>query len=216
MSLILAVVFLLSLAGIAAQTFLQSHSDRRTAAPGTRHGSKNDWAAVARALDLEVVSRGGLDDPLLRGSIAGHWLSVEQAMGDVEIDVHYLSDVEPFQIAEAPGLNSDDRIVTGDVAFDSELVLASQYSNALAEYLTPARRNALLWLKSSFTIVAVDNEDISVRFSKESWRPEDLIAAITLVVDVAEIMQAGQKLFMAPPSASDEPTLEVIDGGRSG
>ncbi len=214
--MVLTAIFILSLAATVVHAVIEARQERKPNMFGNSSSSHSEWSEVATALDLEIVRRTGMDDPLLRGSISGHWISVEQTMKSIEIDVHYLSGVEPFRVTELSSITAGavDRIETGDDAFDSELVVFSDYPDDLTDYLSPARRNALLWLKSSFEVSEIDDEDICVRFVSESWKADDLISAIELLVDVAEIMQTGQKVFMAPPTI-DSTALEVIDGGLS-
>ena len=219
MPTVLTVIFILSLGGIVLHAIIDAQRERRTVGSGS-FGSPAEWAEAARTLDLEVVPRTSSTGPSLRGSISGHWVSVEQVEDGIEIMAHYLSGGEPFQVVALPSILAEaaNRIETGDDAFDSELAILGDYPDDLTDYLSPARRNALLWLRSSFEITTINDEDISVRFTNENWKAEDLTAAITLLVDVADIMQTGQKVFMAPPTHAPnetelEPELEVIDGG---
>ena len=208
----LSIIFVLSLTAISVQSVAEAIQERKDRSGKRMTASKSDWAEVARALDLEVMARSGLDNPALRGTILGHWVSVEERMNDIEIEVNYRSGISPFEVRE-PGkerADSGERFVTGDEAFETRLAVLTHSTEEMAEYLSPARRNALLWLRSAFELGNISDGCINVMFTNLQWNTEELISAITLVVDDAEIMEAGQKVFMAPPTAGDETNLELV------
>ena len=208
MTVVLSVVFIAALVAIGLMTFVDAFQQNKGINHGGNDATRADWDTVARGTDLQVVNRSGLDDPLLRGAIAGRWVTVEDRMNDIEINVNFRSGTGTFGICEhgQRSSTSGDVLETGDDAFDAALSVTTRSPAEVDEYLSPARRNAVLWLISDDAIdmIDIDEEAINVRFTVSRWKAEELVAAIKLVVDVANIMEAGQKVFMTPPLASDE------------
>ena len=154
----------------------------------------------------------------MRGTVGDHWVSVEQHHDGLEIVVNYRSGLHSFEACEpdTPGHDPAERYTTGDEAFDSKIAVYSRSPAELENYVTPARRNALLWLQSAFALGDIDNEMLDVSFVEPSWHPGELISAIKLVIDVAGIMEAGEKVFMAPPTAEVAPMIAEGQIGGSG
>lgn len=221
MTVALSVVFLASLAAIALLTLVEARKE----SDGHRAGGSattSDWNAVARAHDLEMVTRSGLDEPLLRGTVAGRWVTVEDKMTAIDINVSFRSGTGTFDISDADHTPtvSGDVVSTGDPTFDESFSVSTRSPDEIQDYLTPARRNALLWLAADddLSVDTVDEESLNIGFTPARWNPDDLISAIRLVVDVANIMEVGQKVFMAPPrtmNVSDQNDSDEDDAGES-
>ncbi len=210
MTLALIAIFVTALALISILTVAEMRLERIAKSTSSVNTSKSDWIAVAKALDLEMSPWTTAAKASARGTVGGHWVSVEQLESGIEIVVNYRSGLDSFAATQPnPSERNDDRFVTGDDLFDSQVEVSSRAPEQVRDYLTPARRNALLWLQSAFTLGEIDQEMLDVTFTQTSWQPGQLVSNIELVVDVAEIMEAGEKVFMAPPGVALE-----TDGGE--
>ena len=207
MSVALLAVFVLCLVLTAALALAEVRDERLELDRADHRGAKDNWSEVARELDLEMGPFTE-ETPSLRGSINQHWVSVFPDAAGTHIEVSYQSGIGPFEVAPAAGAttNSNRLVRTGDESFDAELALFSRTPREMAQYLSPARRNAMLWLCSGFEIDQITNEKLNVRLKSRLWKPNELIGGIQLVVDVADILQQGEKVFMTPPL--QEPTVE--------
>lgn len=202
MGAILLAVFMSALAAIVVLTILDGRRQRASSYTKVVPGSQSDWSTVAKTLELELSPWTTPDEASMRGTIDGHWVSVEQQHNGLEIVVNYRSGLHSFTASEpnTSGQDLTDRYVSGDQAFDSQVAIFTHAPAELENYLTPARRNALLWLQSAFTLGDIDHEMLDVLYAEPSWQPGQLTSAIQLVIDVAGIMEAGEKVFMAPPT----------------
>ncbi len=212
MSTALIAIFILSLAAIVVQSFSDVRSERVSSGSSKSAGRQNDWLEIARQFDLELTS-GDESNRLLRGTVGEHWLTIETVAAGVHITMHYHSGAAPF-VVEANNAKDRDNTAapTGDEAFDAELIVTGATQGELDDYFSPARRNALLWLSSAFEIDSVSDEHIRVLFTRRRWNAETLISAVRLVEDVADIMEEGEKVFMAPPAAVSADELSGDEG----
>ena len=218
MSTILIAVFALALAGTALSALLEHRREQSGSSKANWRGNHSQWSEAARILELELSFDSDDDEMSMRGTINNHWVSVEQDDDGIEIEVNFRSGTGPFLVTPKADSNAraDQTLRTGDDAFDERLSVRTRTLDELEDYLSPGRRNALLWLDSTFELDSVNNDEIEVRFTGSDWQPEELAAAIKLVVDVAEILEAGEKVFMAPPSQDgpqdDSMTQDVVRG----
>ena len=210
MSPILIAVFSLALLCIGLSAFIEYRREHSGSLDSPRSGNYSRWNEVARTLELELSHDSDDDEVSMRGTINDHWVSVEHDDDGIEIEVNYRSGTNPFFVTANASSSSrpGPGIHTGDEAFDTQLSVHTRTPDELDDYLSAGRRNALLWLHSTFEIEEIDNQEIEVRFVESDWQPDELAAAIKLVVDVADILDAGEKVFMAPPP-QDEPDDEV-------
>lgn len=206
MTLALLVIFGICLLATAAIALDEVRDERLEHERSDHHGAKNSWSEVARELDLEMGPFTE-ETPSLRGSINEHWVSVFPDVFGTHIEVSYRSGVGAFEVTPAEGanLNSNRLVRTGDEAFDAELAVFTRSPEDVQNYFTPARRNAMLWLYSSFEIDQITNEKLNVRLRSRLWKPSELVTGIQLVVDVAGILQYGEKVFMTPPVQESVP-----------
>lgn len=202
MSTLLIAIFILSLAIIVLRSLADARAERLGPGSSKVTGLRTDWSEVARELDLELVS-GSDSKQALRGTVSGHWVTVEKVDTGVSINMNYHSGVAPFTVIPT-GKQRDSFAVanlTGDEAFDGELVVETATPGELDDYLSPARRNALLWLTSAFEVDTVSDEHIRVLFTQRRANAESIISAVRLVEDIAGILDEGEKVFMTPPLA---------------
>lgn len=207
MTFALLALFAFCLVATAALALDEVRDERLESDRSDHRGAKNNWSEVARELDLEMGPFTE-ETPSLRGSINGHWVSVFPDALGTHVEVSYHSGIGAFEVAAAEGanINSKRLVRTGDAAFDTELAVFTRSPQDIDDYLSPARRNAMLWLYSSFDIDQITNEKLNVRLRTRLWKPSELVAGIQLVVDVADILEHGEKVFMTPPV--QEPSTE--------
>lgn len=211
MSTALIAIFILSLAAIVVHSLNDARTERLGPGSSRAAGRQDEWTEIANELNLELTS-GSDSDRVLRGTVGEHWLTIETVEAGVQINMNYHSGVAPFAIEGNDDPERSDEVAgTGDEAFDAELVLRTASPGELDDYFSPARRNALLWLSSAFEIDSVSDEHIRVLFTRRRWNTEAIISAVRLVEDVADIMDEGEKVFMAPPLSvsSDDLTGET-------
>ncbi len=221
MSAGLLALFIATLVFVGILALAEARHERLERSGGNGRGAKDSWAEVARILDLEMgpFTEG---ERSLRGSVNDHWISIYHDQDGTHIEVSYQSGVGQFEVAQSRPTKATNpkgsskgslrALETGDDAFDGELSILTRSQRDMDDYLSPARRNALLWLHSGFDIEELTNEKLSVRVKKNPWKPQELVSDIQLVVDVADIMQAGEKVFMSPPIRGEAGEAITEDG----
>lgn len=211
-------IFILSLAVIVLHSLNEARTERLGPGSSRSSGNKRDWLEIANELDLELIS-GDESNRVLRGTVGEHWVTIETVDGGVHINMNYHSGVAPFTVTanneeEGTDTKIGNTADTGDEAFDAELTVATASPGELDDYFSPARRNALLWLSSAFEIDSVSDEHIRVLLASRRWNAEAIVSAVRLVEDVADILDEGEKVFMAPPVAASAGEVSEDDGGQ--
>lgn len=164
--------------------------------------TRDAWTEAANRLGMSLESTGSFGRPRMRGQF-----------GDVIVHVSVLSTggenskrftrflvnhppIGPVVTMTRQGMMSGflgaftgrKDVLVGDPLFDDRVIVHAHDDDAVREFLTPARRAAVQELLSSFDRAEITRDRIEVDRRGVSTDPNELVATVTRLVDMASVL----------------------------
>lgn len=168
------------------------------------HPRQAEWAAACERLGLQTAPPRKNRHLSARGVVDGLRVSLEDDPRGPEIEVDFLLPIERMDIRPATtrtkiiGLK---QVPTGDVVFDAQMVVHAADPATITEFLTPLRRESILALNAAVMIEEIDDDELEVRLPSTEWTTSELVDAVQLVVQVAQILTGVTE--PVPPAPQD-------------
>jgi hypothetical protein len=176
-----------------------------------KRGAREAWQAAAETYGLLHKPAGFWSGPKLSGPLSGNQLTVDMKNRNTA------SAATRFRLAMRPlnlGLrlkrkgfwNSlKPRTVTGDKAFDNQVVVEARNGPALREFLTPERRTTIQSFLASFKGAVVADDAISLTTRGYVKEADEMLGAIDAMLRVAHVLS----------NETRSPAVERSEGARA-
>lgn len=168
------------------------------------------WTAAADELGFVATIGGIFSKPSMAGAIDGLEVKVDVYSTGGENNSTYTryrvwhEPVGPkVKLKRQGGLSFIRKLIggrdieVGDPFFDKRVIVDATDAAAVAAFLTPARRAAVLDTFSAFPRAEITQKSISVERSKADTNPRRLAQTVHRVVDIAQIMGAAEAVDAA-------------------
>ena len=197
----MAVFFILMVVGIVVAIAQNSH-----------RASSDAWKAAGDHLRLHFTPGNLFTQPQLQGSVRGIDVRVEVARrrgsnNNATVTVYSASmpqSTAPPVVFRRQHAGSFLRsfigghdVVIGDPRFDDTIVVDSSEARAITEFLTPARRAAILSVFSGWHDVDVTHRRLSIRTRGRTRDASEIVRTVNRLVDTARILANPQPLDTA-------------------
>lgn len=197
----MTVFFFLLVVGVTVAVAQNSHRASRAA-----------WKAAGDHLRLHFTPGNLFTQPQLQGSVRGIDVRVEVARrrggsNNATVTVYSASlhqSTAPPVVFRRQHAGSFFRsfigghdVVVGDPRFDDTIVVDSSEAHAVTEYLTPARRAAILSVFSGWHDVDVSQRRLSIRTRGRTRDAAEIVRTVNRLVDTARVLANPQPLDSA-------------------
>lgn len=173
--------------------------------------SRDAWQSVAETYGLEYKPARFWSGPKLAGPVGGNNLQVDvtnwrsaSAATRFRLDIPSLG--LGLKLRKKGFWNSlGPRVMTGDTAFDSQVVTEGLHSPAVREFLTAERRKALMSFINSFKHAVVTDKEISLKARGCVKKPVELMGAIDALQSVAAVVADEE-----PPTPAGRSDVDAV------
>jgi len=162
-------------------------------------GSTDAWQTAAETYGLLLRPASFWKGPKLSGLLSGNELTVDiKDRNTASAATRFRLGMRPlnlgWRLKKRGFWNSlRPRILTGDSAFDNQVVIEGHNDLAVQQFLTPERRKVIQGFLGSFKGAAITDSEIAFRITGDVKKADDMLGAIDAMTQVASVLESSPR-----------------------